>query len=69
MEWRSVSSSTISRVGYDASSMTMTIEFMNGGIYEYYDIPQSLVQDLLAAPSPGQFLAQNVKGQYRYARV
>ena len=69
MEWREVSSSTIARVAYDASSMTLAVEFVNGTRYEYFDVPQNLYDELVIAPSAGRFLSQNIKGAYRYSRV
>jgi hypothetical protein len=49
--------------------MVMSVEFHNGTVYEYFDIPQTLFEQLVAAGSAGQFLVQNVKGTYRYARA
>ena len=68
MDWRDVSSSMITRVGYDAASMTLTVEFRNGAIYEYFEIPENIFDELVSSASAGQFLAQNIKGIYRYAR-
>lgn len=62
-------SSNISRFGYDEDSSTLSVEFNSGGVYEYYDVPSSVFEGMQAASSKGQFLAQNLKGHYRYARV
>jgi hypothetical protein len=69
MKWHDVASSSLSRVAYEPSSMVMSVEFHNGTVYEYFDIPQTLFEQLVAAGSAGQFLVQNVKGTYRYARA
>lgn len=69
MEWHSVSSSTLERVAYDPSSMTMIIEFNSGTTYQYFDVPEHVFNELLTAASPGQYLAQNIKSLYRYARM
>lgn len=68
MDWRDVSSSTITRVGYDSSSMTLAVEFRNGSVYEYFEIPSNIFEDLVNAASVGRYLAQHIKGIYRYAR-
>lgn len=47
----------------------MTVEFKNGGRYEYFDVPESIFEAMKAADSKGQFLALTIKGQFRYARV
>jgi hypothetical protein len=62
-------SSTIGRIGYDSESMVMTVEFKTSGTYCYYDIPQQVFDGIRASPSKGQFLAQQVKGSFRYAKA
>jgi hypothetical protein len=68
-EWQGVTSSSIERVGYDGDRMTMLVEFRNGSIYEYFDVPEHVYGELKGAGSPGQYLAQHVKSRYRYARA
>lgn len=69
MNWiNTPESSTILRFGYDESRNILAVEFKNGSIYEYFDVPDAVFQRMKAAPSKGQFLAQDVKGRYRYAR-
>jgi len=36
----SVSSSNISSVGYDPKTQTLEVEFHNGGVYQYFNVPQ-----------------------------
>lgn len=69
MEWRSVSSSTLERLAYDPRTMTLSVEFKHGGVYQYFDVPEQVFEELLQAVSPGQYLAQNIKKTYRYART
>jgi hypothetical protein len=69
MKWHDLSSSSLARVAYDPNSMVMSVEFNTGSVYEYFDVPQTLFEQLVAAGSAGQFLVQNVKGTYRYARA
>ncbi|GAA4178541.1 KTSC domain-containing protein [Sphingobacterium ginsenosidimutans] len=69
MNRQPVTSSNIASIGYDANSQTLEIEFLNGGIYQYFDIPQHIYDGLMSADSHGQYLAQNVKGAYRYSKI
>ena len=62
-------SSNITRFRYDNANRVLFVEFQNGGVYEYFDVPEAIFEQMRSAPSRGQFLAQNVKGTYRYARV
>lgn len=69
MERKSVSSSNIASIGYDETSSTLEIEFLNNSIYQYFDVPQHIYNALISADSHGQYLAQNIKGVYRYSKV
>jgi len=69
MNRQAVTSSNIASIGYDADSQTLEIEFLNGGVYQYFDVPQYVHEELMNASSHGQYLAQNIKGVYRYSKV
>lgn len=69
MERKPVTSSNIASIGYDENTSTLEIEFLNNTIYQYFDVPQQVYQGLMQADSHGQFLAQNIKGVYRYSKV
>lgn len=69
MKRNPVSSSNIASIGYDESSSTLEIEFLNNTIYQYFDVPQHIYQALMSADSHGQYLAQNIKGVYRYSKL
>jgi hypothetical protein len=69
MERSPVNSSTVASAGYDLPTTTLEVEFTNGNVYQYFDVPDLVYQEFRQAPSPGQFLNANIKGSYRYARV
>lgn len=69
MDREPVSSSNVASVGYDEDSQTLEVEFKNGALYQYFDVPQVLYHGLMAADSTGSYLAENIKGVYRYSRV
>ncbi|PSG97666.1 KTSC domain-containing protein [Thermoplasmatales archaeon SW_10_69_26] len=69
MKRDSVQSSNIDSVGYDADQMTLEVEFNDGSIYQYFDVPKHVYEGLMRAESHGEFLHQNVKGIYRYRRL
>ncbi len=64
-----VSSSNLESVGYDEDSQTLEIEFKNGNIYQYFDVPSQIFDGIVNADSPGGYLADNIKGVYRYSRT
>ncbi|CCH49338.1 KTSC domain-containing protein [Pseudodesulfovibrio piezophilus] len=69
MEMENVESSNLAAVGYDEDSSTMQVEFNNGSIYQYFDVPEHVFEELRDADSVGRYFNANVKGVYRYSRV
>ena len=69
MKREPVSSSSLAEIGYDVSTQTMEICFKSGRIYQYFDVPQVIYDELRTAESPGGYLSTRVKGEFRYARV
>jgi len=64
-----VSSSNIESVGYDLDSTLLEIEFHDGSIYQYSNVPQSVHTALMASVSLGSFLHKNIRGKYSYRKV
>ena len=64
-----VASSNVASIGYDPTTQTLEVEFNNGTIYQYFDIPQSAYEAFMNSDSKGRFLNLNIKGVYRYARL
>ena len=69
MNRESVASSNIASIGYDEPSQTLEVEFTNGAIYQYYNVTQTLFEQLIQAGSKGQFLTYQIKNAYPYSRV
>lgn len=65
-----MSSSNIASIGYDSISQILEVEFLNGAIYQYYDVPETLYDGLMSADSHGKYLNEYIKkGGYSYSRV
>lgn len=70
MDRTPVTSSTVASIGYDAQTQTLEVEFTKEGrIYQYFDVPKAVHNAFLASDSKGRFLASQIKGVYRYARL
>ncbi len=69
MEREMVSSSTIISAGYEPVAETLEIEFKSGGVYQYYNVPESVFQDFMASDSKGKFHHVYIKNSYPYSRV
>ena len=69
LEKISVASSDLKSIGYDLGSSTLEIEFLSGGIYQYFDVPRGEYEALAEASSHGKYFQANIKGFYRYERL
>ena len=64
-----VSSSNLASVGYDLETLTLEVEFLNGGVYQYFDVPPHEHEALMQAPSHGKYFSANIRNDYRYTRL
>lgn len=62
-----VDSTNIASVGYE--NFVLEVEFLDGSIYQYLNVPENVFQNLISFPHPGTYLSRFVKGQYTYRRV
>ena len=74
MNRRPVKSSNVSSVGWepageDTVAGILEIEFANGMIYSYADVPESEYQALVGASSVGRYLNAHIIGTYDEQKV
>jgi len=69
VERTSVGSSNLASVGYEPVSQVMEVEFVNGRIYEYYGVPESVYNELMGAGSHGVYFSAYVRNIYACSRV
>ena len=65
-----VASSNLQCVGYDETTRTLTIEFRNGSVYEYADVPPEVHDELMHAESHGKYFHRQIRNAgYKTRRV
>ena len=69
MRRRAVNSSVIQTLGYDAESRVLEVEFHTGRVYQYFDIPLAVYDDLMAADSLGEFYNRQIRNEYRFVEL
>jgi DNA helicase HerA-like ATPase len=69
MQRVSVVSSNIVSIGYEIATSTLEIEFKNGRLYQYFDVPEHVHDGLMGAESHGEYFSAYIKGAYRYAHL
>lgn len=69
MEREPVDSSSLSSLGYDARRHVLEVEFRNGGVYRYMDVPEDAWTELREADSKGRYLNSEIKPRFRWRKV
>ncbi len=64
-----VSSQIIHSVGYDAVARVLEVQFRNGWIYQYDDVPSATYAALMTAPSHGKYLKRHVVDGFVTRRI
>jgi non-canonical purine NTP pyrophosphatase (RdgB/HAM1 family) len=64
-----VESSDVVAIGYDAKERVLELEFHEGRLYRYLEVPQDIYEHFLKADSYGGYFNAYINGHYRYRRV
>lgn len=64
-----VESSNVEKIGYEESTQTLRVGFLNGSVYDYKNVPIMEFEQLKNAQSVGSYLNRNIKGNYPYDKV
>jgi KTSC domain len=64
-----VQSTAIAKVGYSKRRHILEIEFVNGAVYRYLDVPTTIYRDLMSAESKARFYDSNIRKHYRSVLV
>jgi len=60
-----IESTAIAAIGYSKRGHILEIEFVNGAIYRYLDVPPAVHRDLMSAESKARFYDSNIRRHYR----
>jgi len=60
-----IESTAIAAIGYSKRRHILEIEFVNGAIYRYLDVPPAVHRDLMSAESKARFYDSNIRRHYR----
>jgi hypothetical protein len=59
-----ITSTGLKSVAYDAIAHVLEVELKSGPVSGYFDVPQSVYQALMSAPSKTLYFNDNVAGKY-----
>lgn len=63
-----LASSNVASVGYDKERMILELEFHDGVIYQYFDVPEKVYTEFINAPSHGAYFFNEVKNVFSYKK-
>ena len=69
MDRQNVESSNLESVGYDTETQMLEVEFKDGRIYQYDNVPITVYNNLMEADSPGGYFNRNIKYGYSFVPV
>lgn len=69
VNWTPVKSTNLARAAYDADTRTLAVEFTNGRVYTYADVPAHVYGELVSAESAGKYFFTCVRDMYAAAEV
>lgn len=67
MSMHFVTSTLVDSVGYHNGNLY--IQFKNGNLYEYFNVPFRHYQGILAAESVGKYYGKYIRGQYPRKKI
>ncbi len=56
-------------LSFDFKAQVLTVEFADGNIYEYFDVPKAVYVKLINSDSPGRFARRHIFNEYVYRSV
>lgn len=65
----SVESSALRTVGYSERLRALEIEFQDGSVYRYLEVPAGIHRSLLRAESKATYYNRKIRGKYHCLRV
>ena len=63
-----VQSSNVKSIGFHNDTNTLAVEFKDGSVYHYHDVPKDVHEGLVTAKSVGGYIHANVKGAYKHSK-
>ena len=69
MDRTSVVSGNIISVGYEDGDQTLEVEYTGGDVYQYQGVPRSTSDEMMGAPSPGEYFHASVLNAFPFHKV
>lgn len=64
-----IKSTNLKNAKYDTELKSLVVEFNNGAIYEYENVPWEIFTKFRMAESQGSFFSKNISRTYKYKKI
>ena len=64
-----VASAEITQVGYQEDSETLEIQFVHGGVYQFFNVPSEVFAGLMSAPSKEGYYHTRIGERFPCSRI
>ena len=65
-----VDSSAIDQIGYNDENKLLKIQFKNGDVYQYYDVPRGVYEEFKDSQSKGHYFQNGIRNSgYKYEKI
>lgn len=69
MERQTVKSRILRSVGYDDSIKILEIEFQNGLVYQFLEVPPKIYADLMHSGEIGKYFTDKIRTRFRTKQI
>ena len=69
MNVKPVDSTTLVAIGYDDTRAILQLEFRSHAIYLYFEVPRSVYEALVKAPSKGRYFNGAIRGHFPHSLI
>jgi hypothetical protein len=69
MAFRALQSRHLSGADYDPGTQSLSIQFVNGAVHRYLNVPQTTADTLFQVSSPGTYFHDKIRGKYREMQI
>jgi hypothetical protein len=66
---QTISSTELRSAGYEEEHRLLEVEFQNGRVYQYYQVPPTVYFALISASSKGRYFNSQIRDVFRCNRV
>ena len=64
-----IKSSNIKKTEYDTETKGLVVEFNNGVMYQYVDVPMQIYTKFRMSESQGKFFSTEIAKKYKYTKL